>query len=190
MTIHELILKNRSYRRFYQDVKIDLNTLKDLVELSRLSASGPNIQPLKYILSCEPEKNQLIFKTLAWAAYLKNWPGPEDGERPAAYIIVLGDKRLKESFGYDPGIAVQSMLLGAVEKGLGGCIIGSISRDSLRKDLNIPDQLEILLVIALGKPKETVVIEPLGSNGDIKYWRDDKGVHHVPKRSIEELIAG
>jgi nitroreductase len=190
MTIHELILKNRSYRRFYQDVKIDLNTLKDLVELSRLSASGANIQPLKYILSCEPEKNQLIFKTLAWAAYLKNWPGPEDGERPAAYIIVLGDKRLKESFGYDPGIAVQSMLLGAVEKGLGGCIIGSISRDSLRKDLNIPDQLEILLVIALGKPKETVVIEPLGSNGDIKYWRDDKGVHHVPKRSIEELIAG
>ncbi|RPJ12429.1 MAG: nitroreductase family protein [Desulfobacteraceae bacterium] len=190
MTIHELILKNRSYRRFYQDVKIDLNTLKELVELSRLSASGANIQPLKYILSCEPEKNQLIFKTLAWAAYLKNWPGPEDGERPAAYIILLGDKRLKESFGYDPGIAVQSMLLGAVEKGLGGCIIGSISRDSLRKDLNIPDQLEILLVIALGKPKETVVIETIGSNGVIKYWRDDKGVHHVPKRSIEELIAG
>ena len=190
MTIKELVLTNRSYRRFHQDVRIDLNTLKDLVELSRLSASGANIQPLKYILSSEPEKNELIFMNLAWAAYLKNWTGPAEGEKPAAYIIVLGDKRLKESFGYDPGIAVQSMLLGAVEKGLGGCIIGSINRDSLRKDLNIPDQFEILLVIALGKPKETVVIEPLGLNGDIKYWRDEKGIHHVPKRSLEELIAG
>jgi nitroreductase len=190
MTLNELAFKNRSYRRFYQDVKVDLNTLKELVELSRLSASGANIQPLKYILSCEPEKNELIFKNLAWAAYLKNWPGPAEGERPAAYIIVLGDRKLKESFGYDPGIAVQSMLLGAVEKGLGGCIIGSINRDSLRKDIDIPDQFEILLALAIGKPKETVVIEPLGSNGDIKYWRDENGVHHVPKRSLEELIVG
>jgi nitroreductase len=190
MTMKELVLKNRSYRRFYQDVRVDLNTLKELVELSRLSASGANIQPLKYILSCEPEKNQLIFKNLAWAAYLKNWPGPAEGERPAAYIIVLGDKKLKESFGYDPGIAAQSILLGAVEEGLGGCIVGSINRDSLRKDIDIKDQYEILLVIALGKPKETVVIEPLGQNGDIKYWRDENGIHHVPKRSLEELIAG
>lgn len=190
MTIKELVLKNRSYRRFHQDVRVDLNTLKELVELSRLSASGANIQPLKYILSSEPEKNELIFRNLAWAAYLKNWPGPTEGERPAAYILVLGDKRLKDAFGYDPGIAVQSLLLGAVEKGLGGCIIGSISRDSLRRDLNIPDQYEILLVVAIGKPKEIVVIEPLGPNGDIKYWRDENGVHHVPKRSLEELIVG
>jgi nitroreductase len=190
MTIKELVLKNRSYRRFHQDVRVDLNTLKELVELSRLSASGANIQPLKYILSSEPEKNELIFRNLAWAAYLKNWPGPTEGERPAAYILVLGDKRLKDAFGYDPGIAVQSLLLGAVEKGLGGCIIGSISKDSLRRDLNIPDQYEILLVVAIGKPKEIVVIEPLGPNGDIKYWRDENGVHHVPKRSLEELIVG
>jgi len=190
MTIKELVLKNRSYRRFHQDVRVDLNTLKELVELSRLSASGANIQPLKYILSSEPEKNELIFRNLAWAAYLKNWPGPTEGERPAAYILVLGDKRLKDAFGYDPGIAVQSMLLGAVEKGLGGCILGSISRDFLRRDLNIPDQYEILLVVAIGKPKEIVVIEPLGPNGDIKYWRDENGVHHVPKRSLEELIVG
>ena len=190
MTVRDLIQKNRSYRRFHQDVGIDLNMLKEFVDLSRLSASGGNIQPLKYILSCEPEKNALIFRNLAWAAYLKNWKGPADGERPSAYIIVLGDRRLKESFGYDPGIAVQSMLLGAVEKGFGGCIIGSIGKDSLRKDLNIQDQYEILLVIALGKPKESVVIEPLGRDGDIKYWRDDKAVHHVPKRSLEELIVG
>jgi len=188
MTIKEIVLKNRSYRRFHQDVRIDFNILKELVELTRLSASGGNIQPLKYILSFEPEKNELIFRNLAWAAYLKNWPGPAEGERPAAYIIVLGDKRLKDAFGYDPGIAVQSMLLGAVEKGLGGCIIGSISKDSLRKDLNIANQYEIVLVLALGKPKENVIIEPLGPGGEIKYWRDEDGVHHVPKRSLEELI--
>ncbi len=158
--------------------------------MARLSASGANIQPLKYILSSEPEKNELIFRNLAWAAYLKNWPGPVEGERPAAYIIVLGDKRLKDAFGYDPGIAVQSILLGAAEKELGGCIIGSISKDSLRRDLNIPDQYEILLVVAIGKPKEIVVIKPLGPNGDIKYWRDENGVHHVPKRSLDELIVG
>ncbi|RPH49528.1 MAG: nitroreductase family protein [Desulfobacteraceae bacterium] len=190
MTVKEIVLKNRSYRRFYQDTTIDINTLKELLELSRFSASGGNIQPLKYILSSESEKNALIFRNLAWAAYLKNWAGPAEGERPAAYIIVMGDKKIKDSFGHDPGIAVQSMLLGAVEKGLGGCIIGSINKDSLRKDLNIPDQYEILLVIALGKPKESVVIEQLGPKGDIKYWRDDKGIHHVPKRSLEELIVG
>lgn len=185
-----LVLKNRSYRRFHQEVPVDFNTLKELVDLARLSASAANIQPLKYILSCEPAGNELIFRDLAWAAYLKNWPGPAEGERPAAYIIMIGDRRLKESFGYDPGIAAQSILLGAVEKGLGGCIIGSVSKDSLKKAFAIPDHHEILLVLALGKPKETVVIEPVGPDGDIKYWRDEEGIHHVPKRSLEELIVG
>ena len=190
MNLNEIVLKNKSYRRFCQEVKMDFSALKEIVELARLSASGGNIQPLKYIFSFEPEKNELIFRNLAWAAYFKNWPGPAEGERPSAYIIVLGDKRLKDSFGHDPGIAVQSILLGAVEKGFGGCIIGSINRESLRKDINIKDQYEILLVLALGKPKESVVIEPLGPDGDIKYWRDEKNIHHVPKCSLEELIIG
>jgi len=186
--LKDLILKNRSYRRFYEDFRIECETLKELVDLARLSASAANLQPLKYILSCDPEKNSLIFPHLKWAGYLKDWPGPQEGERPSAYIIILGDTEIAENFGCDHGIAAQSILLGATEKGLGGCIIGSVDRESLRKVLNIPERYEILLVIALGKPKEKVVIEEVGPDGDIKYWRDEKGVHHVPKRRLEEII--
>jgi nitroreductase len=186
--IKGLIIKNRSYRRFYQDDPVSLETLRGLIELARLSASAANKQPLKYILSSDPQKNAEIFQTLAWAGYLKEWQGPEEGERPAAYIIMLGDKTIAQSFGCDHGIAAQSILLGAVEKGLGGCIIGSIRRNELSQLLHIPDDYEILLVIALGKPKETVVVEPIGGEGDFKYWRDENGVHHVPKRELDEII--
>jgi nitroreductase len=188
MKLKELVAKNRSYRRFHQDVSIEPETLRQLVDLARLSASAGNHQPLKYILSCDPQKNMLIFPQLAWAAYLKDWPGPSEGERPSAYIIILGDKDIQESFGCDHGIAAQSILLGATEQGLGGCIIASIRKEGLRQALNIPDRYEILLVLALGKPKETVKIEAVGPDGDIKYWRDDEGTHHVPKRSLEEII--
>jgi len=190
MKMSELVLKNRSYRRFHQEVSVDRVTLNELVDLARLSATGGNMQPLKFILSEDAARNGRIFPTLTWAAYLKDWSGPVEGERPAAYIIILGDKRLKPSFGCDHGIAAQSILLGATEKGLGGCIIASIQKPSLAQALSLPDHFEILLVIALGKPRETVVIEPVGPDGDIKYWRDSQGVHHVPKRSLDELIAG
>jgi len=188
MMVKDLILKNRSYRRFYQEVTIKIKTLKELVNLARLSASAGNLQPLKYILSCDPQKNALIFPHLAWAGYLKDWPGPQEGEKPSAYIIILGDTQINQSFGCDHGIAAQSILLGAAEKGLGGCMIGSIQRQELRKTLKIPPRYKILLVLAIGKPRETVVIETLKSSGDIKYWRDNKGVHYVPKRSLDEII--
>jgi nitroreductase len=187
--IRDLVEKTRSYRRFHQDFKIELETLKELVELARLSAAAGNLQPLKYMLSNDPEKNEIIFKNLGWAGYLKGWPGPGEGERPSAYIIVLGDTRICKSFGCDHGIACQNIMLGAVEKGLGGCMIGSVNRERLRKDLDISDHFEILLVLALGKPKESVVLEEVGSDGNIKYWRDSDGVHHVPKRSLNDIIV-
>jgi len=157
------------------------------VELARLSPSAANLQPLKFFISNDPIKNAEIFPHLAWAGYLKDWPGPAAGERPAAYIIILGDTKISKSFGCDYGIAAQSILLGAAEKGLGGCLIGSIKRQPLQALLNIPDQYEILLVIALGTPKEKVVLENI-ADGNIKYWRDKNDVHHVPKRSLEEII--
>jgi nitroreductase len=179
---------NRSYRRFIQSHQISDKEMLKLVNLSRLSASGANLQPLKYILSNTEEKNQKIFPTLSWAGYLKEWPGPVEGEKPSAYIIMLGDSALTNSFQYDAGIACQSILLGAAERGLGGCLIGSIKKDSLRKALSIPEGYEILLVIALGKPGEKVVIEDITPEGDIKYWRDENDIHHVPKRGLGELI--
>ncbi len=184
----ELIRKNRSYRRFHQNVPLDLEALRTLVNLARLSASGANRQPLKYILSCGPETNARIFPHTRWAGYLKDWSGPAEGERPAAYVVILGDTEISKSFGCDHGLAAQSIMLGATERGLGGCMIGSIDRDGLRQALDIPERYEILLVLALGQPKETVVLEEVGPDGDIKYYHDAEGVHHVPKRSLDELI--
>jgi nitroreductase len=186
--IRNLILKNRSYRRFYEDFPVKKRALEGLVDLARLSPSAANLQPLKYILSCEPEKNALIFPHLKWAGYLKDWPGPGKGERPSAYIIILGDTEVAASFGCDHGIAAQSILMGATEKGLGGCIIGSISREDLRKALEIPHLYEILLVLALGKPMEKVMVEASRDKDDIKYWRDKGMTHHVPKRKLGDII--
>ncbi len=186
--IRDLIFKNRSYRRFFQDEPVTLETLRELVDLARFSPSARNAQPLRFILSSEPDTNALIFKHLAWAGYLKDWAGPEEGERPAAYILILGDREISPTFGSDHGIASQSILLGAVEKGLGGCIIGSIQRPGLQAALHIPARYDILLCLALGKPKETVVLEAVGPEGDIKDYRDAAQVHHVPKRSLDDLI--
>ena len=188
MALKELIQNNRSCRRFFQETPVSHETLKELIDLARLSASGANLQPLKYIISCDPEKNAMIFPTLIWAGYLSDWNGPEEGERPSAYIVVLGDTKVCPSFGCDHGIAAQSILLGAVEKELAGCMIGSIHRDKLEDALKLSDRYKILLVLALGKPKEKVVIDDVGADGDIKYWRDDNKVHHVPKRSLDEVI--
>ncbi len=190
--IKDLVLKNRSYRRFYEDVPVDCSTLRELVDLARLSASAANKQPLHYILSCTRERNAVIFANIGWAAYLRDWSGPQEGERPSAYMVVLGDrdKDIAANFNVDAGIALQSILLGAVEKGLGGCIIATVNKPALKQALNIPDRLEILFVLAIGKPKEKVLIDPVGPDGDIKYWRDADGTHHVPKRSLDDLIIG
>ena len=188
--IRELILKDRSYRRFDQAERVDLGTLTELVDLGRLSASGGNVQPLKYMLSADAEKNADIFPHLAWAGYLEDWPGPDESERPTAYIIILGDTDVSKTFGCDHGIAAQSILLGAAERGIGGCMIGSVDRKGLRAALGIPERYQVLLVVALGKPAETVKLETVEAGGSIKYWRDSEGIHHVPKRRLEDVIVG
>jgi nitroreductase len=186
--IKELVQKNRSYRRFFQDFGVSKETLRELVDCARFSGSGRNLQPLRYILVSDIDKNALVFKHITWAAYLAEWPGPMEGERPSAYIIFLGDKELSQSFGIDQGLSAQSMLLCAVEKGLGGCMIASLQKEGLRQDLNIPEKYDPLMVLALGKPKEEVVVEPMPPDGNVKYWRGTDGIHHVPKRSLDELI--
>jgi nitroreductase len=185
--IYDIISKSRSYRRFYQDRPITLDQLKSMVDLARLSPSAGNLQALKYILSCEQEQNGMIFPFLSWAGYLKDWDGPPEGERPAAYIMVLGDKEITENFSCNHGIAAQSILVGATEMGFGGCIIGNVQKERLRALFRLPGRYEVLLVIALGVPKETVVIEEV-KDGDIRYWRDADEVHHVPKRPLSEVI--
>ena len=188
MTMKQLVYTNRSYRRFHQHARIEMSTLLELVDLARMSASAMNIQPLKYLLSCDPAMNAVIFPTLGWAMQLKDWPGPAEGERPSAYIIMLGDTHISRNFGVDPGIAAQNILLGAVEKGLGGCMIATIRKKELAEVLSISPEFEIVLVIALGKPKEKVVVEQVGQDGKTGYWRDAEENHHVPKRALDDII--
>jgi nitroreductase len=184
--IADLIRETRSYRRFYQDVRIEVETLEELVELARLGGSARNKQPLKYLLVNESEQCDTLFSYLGWAGYLPEWPGPEEGERPAAYIVCLLDTRLSREADCDLGIATQNILLGATERGLGGCRIASFP-PTLAKELAIEEYFRILLVLALGKPKEQVVIDSAHGE-DIKYWRDASQIHHVPKRSLDEII--
>ena len=185
--ISELIKKNRSYRRFSQEIAISESDLREMVDNARLTPSGRNAQTLCYILSNTPEMNAQIFPTLSWAGYLTDWGGPKEGERPAAYIVILNDDTLSKTYFCDHGIASMAILLTAVEKGFGGCILAAVNRDALREALHIPEQYAIVQVIALGKPAETVVIEQM-VDGDIKYWRDEQSVHHVPKRDLDEII--
>jgi len=188
MVFRDIVKANRSYRRFFEEEMIERQVLLRLVDYARLTPSGANKQALKYYISCDQALNRQIFETLGWAAYLQDWQGPVDGERPAAYIILIQDKGYRMAQDSDAGIAAQTILLGATELGLGGCMIGNIHRAELQAVLKLPDHLEILLVVALGKPKETVVIEEIEADGNIKYWRDEDQVHHVPKRKLKDIV--
>ena len=189
MDLATLVRMSRSYRRFDESHPIAGEVLRELVRLAQYSPTGNNMQPLKFWLSNTPEMNAKIFPHLGWAGSLPDWRGPEEGERPSAYIIILGDTEVQLTFGVDHGIAAQSIMLGAAEKGLGGCMIGSARRKALAAELDIAERYQILLALALGKPDETVVTEPLQADGSVKYYRDDASVHHVPKRSLEDLIV-
>jgi len=187
--LKELVLKNRSYRRFYQNVTITQNQLKGWIDLARLGASGRNAQSLKYITVTDHNLCKQVFENLAWAGYLSDWDGPIEGEQPAAYVVMLNDERLSKNYFCDDGIAAQNLLLGAVEDGFGACIIRAFKESNLRELLNVSGDYKMIQVIALGKPKEEVVIEEM-KDDDIKYWRDENGVHHVPKRKLEDIIVG
>ena len=184
--IKDLTLKNRSYRRFYEDKKISMDTLKELVEIAHNTASAANKQPLRYKLINDEIGNENVFECLGWAGYFKDWNGPKKGERPTGYVIII--TKVGVNSAWDEGIAGQTMLLAATQMGMGGCFIGNVDREKLAKIINLPQDMLIKLVIALGYPKEEVVLEEISSDGDHQYYRDQNQVHHVPKVRIEDII--
>lgn len=186
--LKDLTRKSRSYRRFDNSVAIPMATLEELVDLAGICPSAGNKQPLRFILSTSPQDNEVIFDCLKWAAYLKDWDGPAPSERPSAYIVMLNTAKDWDFAKFDLGIMAQTMMLGAAEKGLGGCMVGAIDRDRLRAHLSLPPELEISLVLALGKPAEDVRIVDMPADGSVKYYRDEAGVHYVPKRNRGELV--
>lgn len=187
--LKDLVYTCRSYRRFYEEVKISEDILKELVDLARMTASSANSQALKYRIVNTEEEKEKVFETLNWAGALPDWDGPEKGERPSAYIIVVCDRTLGKNKQTDAGITSQTIMLGAVEKGYGGCMLGNVQRTKLADALGIDmERYNIELVLALGKPKEEVKTVPVGQDGNVKYYRDENQVHYVPKRSLEEVL--
>jgi len=187
MKFHEIIKKNRSYRRFHEEREIPQLALLNFVDNARLIPSAQNLQPLKYYI-VEYNQRHLVFPCLKWAGYLTDWDGPVEGERPSAYIVILSDKKISANVKWDHGIAAQTIVLGAVSKEMGGCIIGSIDKDKLSAALNIPEEYTIELVVALGYPKENVIVKEIENGEDIKYYRDSDGNHYVPKRKLTDVI--
>lgn len=185
--LKDLLIQNRTRRRFYQNERISPEILRELVDLTRYTPSTANSQALKFRIVYTPEECSALFPHLIWAGALKDWDGPEEGERPAAYIVILCDKNLNKM--YDDGIAALTMMLGATERGLGGCIFGSVQREEAAKALNIDTELyKIDLVLALGKPKEIVKIVDVPQSGCIDYYRDREGIHYVPKRELKDIL--
>lgn len=183
--IYEKITKRRTIRK-YSEEPVPKGVLIKCVDAARLSPSGMNRQPLKYIIVNEDKLLTQVFSTTSWAGYLPDY-GPTEEEMPRAYIIILLDKEIRKSFGHDAGIASMSISMVAYEEGLGSCILGAIDRSKLKEILNVPDSLEIVLAVALGYPAEKPVVEKV-KNGDIKYWLDKNGVLHVPKRELKDIM--
>lgn len=187
--LKELVYQCRTFRRFYEDVKLSKEELLELVDMARMTASTANSQALKFAVYHEEEDNEKIFETLNWAGALPEWDGPEKGERPSAYIIVLEDLALGKNKLVDVGITSQTMALGAVEMGYGCCMLMSLQRRKLAENLEIDtEKYAIQLVLALGKPKEEVKVVPAGADGNMKYYRDENQVHYVPKRSLDQVL--
>lgn len=186
MEFKKLVYERRTIRRFSQK-KISVDLLKELVDYARVAPMGNNLQSLEYFIVVDKNQRETIFPLLRWAGSLpEEMRTPEEGRRPMAYIIVLVNTEIKKKPFYDVGAAVENILLGATDKGLGACWMGSVEREDLRSLLNIPDNYDISHVISLGYPDETSTIEPY--NDTFKYWKDDNGQMHVPKKSLDDII--
>ncbi len=186
--INQYIRQNRSYRRFEQSVRIEEEQLLDWINNARLSGSAANLQQIRYFYTVEPIMCEELFPMTAWAGYLPDWKGPEEGERPTGYIILTAPNMENRMLGIDVGIASQSILLSATEAGFGGCMIGAFNREAVTSIVPLAKAYVPWLIIALGKPKESVHLEDISIQESVKYYRDDHDVHHVPKLKLSEIV--
>lgn len=190
MSIKELAYKNRTYRRYDQSVKVEMNTLEELVDYARVASSGRNSQAIKYVLVTDEKMCEVVFNDIKWAAALPDWPGPAEGEKPTAYIIPFRDDTISKNILWDLGLALQNITMGAVEKGLGCCHFGNVDYPQLKIDLGIEDEALVpLSVLSIGKPIEEVALVDVPESGKMHYYRDDNMVHYVPKRKLQDIIA-
>lgn len=189
--LKDLIKKNRSYRGYNEDRRITKEELTDLVDCARLCPSSVNGQPFRYYISWEKEEVERIQKLTRWARALPDMKLPHEGMCPTAFIIILQDTNIGESlarYQKDVGIVAQTMLLAAVEKGLGGCMIGNFSREEVEEALNLEEHLVPMLIVALGEPMEQIILTEIEEGENTNYYRDENDVHYVPKRKLKDIL--
>ena len=182
----DLVKKARSYRRYDPTKPVSCDSLKELVETARLTPSAGNLQRLRYLAVTDESEVLALTKEVKWAGYLTDWDGPSDGEAPTAYLILLSPESPGVSQ-IDVGIAAETILLAAAERGIGGCMILNFPREELTKRYDLTNKYKIELVISLGVPAEKVELEKM-KDGNVRYYRDESDVHHVPKRSLSEVF--
>ena len=183
--MYKKITDRRAIRKYTQK-NVPEEILLKCVNAARLSPSSTNRQPLKYVIVNDQELLKVVFSTLSWAGYLPEYQ-PSEEEMPRAYIVILLDKNIRQNCGHDAGIAAMSISMVAYDEGLGSCILGAVDREKLRGILNVPDDLDVVLVVALGYPNEDPIADEI-RDGDIKYWLDENGVLHVPKRDLKDIV--
>ena len=189
--IKDLIIKNRSYRGYDETYYFTKEQLINYVDGARLCASSINIQPLKYYIAWKNPEVGIIQSRIKWARQLPNMTLPHPGMAPTAFIVICQDETISDNlnrFMKDIGIVAQSILLMAAEEELGGCMIGNFNAGEIRDGLGLPDHLHPMLVIALGKPAETIILTEVGEDGNTAYYRDENDVHYVPKRKLEDIL--
>ena len=188
---YDLVKENRSYRGYKSDYAVSKEDLNDLINLARITASGANLQPLKYRIVTDSNEVAALNSLTRWAKMLTDITLPHEGKYPNVYIVICVDRSLcknEETAKMDIGIAAQTILLGAVEKGLGGCMLGNFDREELVKALALLDTMSPQLIIAIGKPDEEVVLVDVTDDGSTKYYRDENDIHYVPKRKLEDIL--
>ncbi len=189
-TFKELLKESRSYRSFDPAVRIPYETAAEWVDHVRYCPSSINLQMLKFCIVTEEKTCAELLANTRWAGKLKDIKLPPIGHAPAAYIVICADRDViptAENFQVDVGICAQTILLAACEAGFGGCMIGSFDPREISRILQLSDHLVPRLVLALGRPDETVVLTSPAPDGSVTYYREN-GVHYVQKRTLDELL--
>jgi nitroreductase len=186
MTFYDLIISRRSIRQF-SPRPVGRAVLEKIVNAGRLAPSASNLQPLLFIAVDDEATRREVFSCARWAGYITPAGNPLPGHEPTAYIIPAVDLRVRRSgFDLDLGAAVENMILAAWSEGIGSCWIGALDVDGVRRAVGFPETHRLTCLLALGYPAETPVIEEFG--GSVKYWKDDAGVLHVPKKRLADVL--
>ena len=185
-TVDELLLRNRSYRGYNKSFVVSEDMLRRIVAVCSRIPSARNQQALRFRLVTKGDESDIVLKNLKMGASLPQLHLPLPGTEPEAFIVVCSTKEEDSMVDIDLGIALQSMLLKAVEMGLGGLIIGAFNRVAIQEGLQMP--YRPLMLLAIGKPSEKIELVSIHNGESQTYYRDERGVHYVPKIKSDELI--